>query len=102
MRLLQHRRGRRRVLRNNEVGVQRHELFCRALPHFGVIKGAPTKIETNVASFGPAQIVQGFPERGHVILEFRITFGMRHQHPNSTHRLGLLAKRRERPCNCAA
>src|SRR6202030_4231984 len=90
------------VLRNNEIGVQRYELCCRPLPHLGVIEGTPTKIETNVASFCPTQIVQTFPERGHVILEFRITFGMRHQHPDPAHRVGLLADRRERPRSRAA
>jgi hypothetical protein len=57
-RLLKHRRGRRRVLRNDEIRLQGNKFLRRLLSPFSVVERAPTDIDSDVAPFGPPKLLE--------------------------------------------
>ena len=97
-RLLQHCRGWRCVLRNDEVGLQRDEFDCGSLPYLRVIERPPAKVELDIAAFRPPELLKSLPECAHVSLKFRVALGMRHQHADVPHAVRLLRTRCEGPC----
>ena len=100
-RLLQHRARRRRVLRENDLGPQRKQFFCRSLSPCRIIERTPAEIDVDIESFTPPELLEFVTERGDEGLKFHVVLGMRHEDPDPPDRL--LCARRKRPrCQCAA
>jgi hypothetical protein len=65
---------------------------------FGVIERSPTKIDSDIAAFGPPELLKSAAEGGYVSLKFRIVLSMRHQYADPPHPAGLLRMCGQRPC----
>src|SRR5262249_35199674 len=66
------------------------------------IRTSHTKIDFDIASFRPSQLLQLLPKCAHARLRLDIGPGIADQHPDPPHPLGLLRARRERPCGSTA
>src|SRR5262249_28857469 len=62
----------------------------------------PTNVDADVATIGPAQLLQPLQERRETRLSFRIVGGEVHEDADLPHLTGLLRARRERPGGRAA
>ena len=60
---------------------------------------APADVNSYVAAFGPAQLLQGLPERCDERLAFWMLRRDIHKHAHSPNLIGLLRARSERPCD---
>jgi hypothetical protein len=92
---------RQRAADQDHVRIEAHELFRLGADAPGV-GSAPAIVDADVAAVGPAQLLEGLPERRDVGLHLRIVLGERIQHANPSDAVGLLRSRRERPCRRAA
>ncbi len=83
-------------------GLQRDK-FLRESLHRLLVGRRPTKVDPDVATLCPPELLESLPERGEEALSFPITFGKRHQHADASHPISLLLRApRERPRRRAA
>ncbi len=94
-RVLQQRRGRRRVLRKNHVWLQPDEFLGMLLRRLHVRR--PAAVDPDAAILRPSELLEFFLERSQAGLIFGIVLGSRHQHADPAHPIRLLRARRERP-----
>jgi hypothetical protein len=57
----------------------------------------PTSVDSEVAALCPPKLLERLPEYGDENLPFRVVLGVRHQHTDPLHPLGLLRAYRKRP-----
>jgi hypothetical protein len=67
-----------------------------------VVGCGPANIDSQIATFAPAQLLQGLCKRREAILSFRIVRAQIHEHANAPRGLALLRTRCDRPCYRAA
>src|SRR5262249_52108915 len=61
------------------------------------LRNAPPIVDREIATDGPAQLLEALLERGDAPLGLRITLSQHHQHPDPPHAVGLLRPHRQRP-----
>jgi hypothetical protein len=62
----------------------------------------PTDIDLDVATDGPAQLLQHLQERAEPALKSRVILGRGEKHADPPHPIRLLRVRNKRPSRCAA
>src|SRR5262245_30865695 len=61
--LLQHRRGNRGALRDNEVGLQRDEFLRKSMNRLDVAGCRPAGVDPNITTLGPPELLKSLPQR---------------------------------------
>src|SRR5262249_32782240 len=94
---LQQRRYRRRAASQDDVGCERSQ-FRRVSAKVVGLAGGPVRLDTQVATVHPPQLLQALQEGGVALLDVWIVWAPApREHADAPHPLALLGLRRERP-----
>src|SRR5258708_29784073 len=99
--LLLHRSRCQRATADDHLRSKTYQLLRICADAFG-IAADKASVDMQIATFGPAQSLETFPQRSHIRLVEWVTFGTGHKHPDPPDPSTLLRPGRERQCRRAA